>query len=290
MERCNREAHVSDALLWASDCGRERAPFPPSPPQPRRQPRVPRPALTSRPGVAAAATSFLVRHGPAAPAQERSLLVRVFGSRAGYEPVDSGSTALTLPPQPGLLLALLPAPPRRAKAPRGRLEKTPPPAPSPRVTAQPRPRPVLPVSSARGSSVGRRRVRGEPASPQLAGPAGWTQERARSGFEPRNSCSLEGPAGQGLDAFSKHCTLSPPCKDVCAVQIYVLSSVPRSRPRQALERPEARPQLQDLCRAEPPAQPPGFPLQAVRRTPKATRDPERHFRHNIGSVALPFHR
>lgn len=39
----------------------------------------------------------------------------IFGSRARSEPLDSGSTALTLPPQPRLLPTLLPGPPRGAK-------------------------------------------------------------------------------------------------------------------------------------------------------------------------------
>lgn len=40
----------------------------------------------------------------------------ILGSRARSEPLDSGSTALTLPPQPGLLPTLLPDPPHGAKA------------------------------------------------------------------------------------------------------------------------------------------------------------------------------
>lgn len=74
--------------------------------------------------------------------------MRVFGSRAGSEPVDSGSTALTLPPppQPGLLPALLPAPPLGAEAQGKAGEGSSPGARSQRVAAQPRPRPVLSVA------------------------------------------------------------------------------------------------------------------------------------------------
>lgn len=75
--------------------------------------------------------------------------MQVFGSRAGSEPVDSGSTALTLPlppPQPGLLPALLPAPPLGAEALGKAGEGSSPGARSQRVAAQPRPRPVLSVA------------------------------------------------------------------------------------------------------------------------------------------------
>lgn len=40
----------------------------------------------------------------------------ILGSRARSEPLDSGSTTLTLPPQPWLLPVLVPGPPRGAKA------------------------------------------------------------------------------------------------------------------------------------------------------------------------------
>lgn len=71
----------------------------------------------------------------------------ILGSRARSEPLDSGSTALTLPPpQPRLLPTLLPDPPRGAKALGKGWSWLLPRALRPRVTAQPRPHPVLSVA------------------------------------------------------------------------------------------------------------------------------------------------
>lgn len=67
----------------------------------------------------------------------------ILGSRARSEPLDSGSTALTLPPQPQLLPTLLPGPPRGAKALGKGWSWLLPLALRPQVAAQPKPHPVL---------------------------------------------------------------------------------------------------------------------------------------------------
>lgn len=75
----------------------------------------------------------------------------VFGSQAKSAPLDSGSLSLTLPPQPGLLPALLSGPPRGATALGKGWNWLLPRAPRPRVAAQPMPRPALSLAH-RGSA------------------------------------------------------------------------------------------------------------------------------------------
>lgn len=135
--------------------------------------------LTTGRGVAAA--SFLVRHGPAAPAQAGASAASL-GLSASSAPRDRGSTVLTPPPQqPGLLPALLPGPPHAARAVGGWAGLLPR-APGP-VDAQRRPRPVL--SLAHAGSAWAWTVRGEPGSLLLVQPGG--RRRARLVLEPRSS-------------------------------------------------------------------------------------------------------